>query len=76
MALGLEGSDDVVEYLVGQEVLQNTIVLPKDKVKAIDKVTAEDVLRVAKSLFTDKRLNLSVISPNAKKAKLEKLLHI
>lgn len=76
MALGLEGSDDVVEYLVGQEVLQNKITLPKDKVRAIDKVTADDVLRVAKTLFTEKRLNLAVISPNAKKTKLEKLLHL
>ncbi len=75
MALGLEGSDDVVEYLVGQEILQNTITLPKDKIKAIDKVTAEDVLRVAKTIFTEKRLNLAVISPDTKKAKLEKLLH-
>ena len=74
-ALGLEGSDDVIEYLVGQEVLQNQVILPKDKTKAIDKVTAEDVLRVAKIIFTEKRLNLAVISPNAKKAKLEKLLH-
>ncbi len=75
MALGLEGSDDVVEYLVAQEVLQNQIVLPKDKVKAIDRVTAEDVLRVAKMIFTDKRLNIAVIGPEAKKTKLEKQLH-
>ncbi len=75
-ALGLEGSDDVVEYLVGQEILQNQIITPKDKLRAIDKVTAEDVLRVAKMIFTEKRLNLAVISPNAKKAKLEKLLHL
>ncbi len=76
LALGLEGSDDVVEYLVGQEVLQNQVVLPKDKLRAIDKVTAEDVLRVAKTIFTEKRLNLAVISPSIKKAKLEKLLHL
>ncbi len=75
-ALGLEGSDDVVEYLVGQEILQNQIITPEDKLKAIDKVTAEDVQRVAKMIFTEKRLNLAVISPNAKKAKLEKLLHL
>jgi predicted Zn-dependent peptidase len=75
LALGLEGSDDVVEFLVGQEVLRNEVSLPKEKVRAIDKVTAEDVLRVAKMIFTEKRLNLAVISPNAKKAKLEKLLH-
>jgi len=76
LALGLEGSDDVIEYLVGQEVLQNQVVLPKDKLRAIDKVTAEDVLRVAKMIFTEKRLNLAVISPSIKKAKLEKLLHL
>ncbi|MCW1888122.1 MAG: insulinase family protein [Candidatus Moranbacteria bacterium] len=76
MALGLEGSDDVVEYLVAQEVLQDKIVLPKDKVKAIDRVTAEDVLRVAKMIFTDKRLNIAVIGPEAKQTKLEKLLHL
>ena len=74
LALGLEGSDDVVEYLVGQEILQNEVVLPKDKVREIDKVTAEDVLRVAKDIFQNKKLNLAVISPDAKKTRLEKLL--
>ncbi|MEI9966669.1 MAG: insulinase family protein [Candidatus Moraniibacteriota bacterium] len=76
MALGLEGSDEVVEYLVGQEILENRIVLPADKMKAIDRVTVEDVLRVAKDIFQDKKLNLAIISPSAKKSELSRLLHL
>lgn len=75
-ALGLEGSDDIVGYLVTQETLRHEIVLPKERMKAIDRVTADDVLRVAKDIFVDSKLNLAVIGPKADKKKLEKLLKI
>ncbi len=74
MAMGLEGSDNVVEYLVSQETIRGTITLPEEKGMAIDKVTAEDVLRVAKDIFVNKKLNLAVIAPKASKEKLEKIL--
>ncbi len=74
MAMGLEGSDDVVEYLVTQETIRGEITLPKEKAKMIDRVTADDVLRVAKDIFVNKKLNLAVIGPEANKKKLEKLL--
>lgn len=73
-ALGLEGSDDIAEYLVTQETLRHEIVLPKERMKMIDKVTAADVLRVAQDIFQDKKLNLAVIAPKADRKKLEKLL--
>ncbi len=76
IAMGLEGSDDVVEYLVNQETLKGKIVLPKEYAKLIDKVTADDVLRVAQSIFTNNRLNLAVIGPKADKKKLEKLVRL
>lgn len=76
LALSLEGSDEVVEYLVGQEVLQQEIILPKDKIKEVDRVTAADVQRVAQHIFQDKKLNLAIIGPKAKKEKLEKLLKL
>lgn len=75
MAMGLEGSDEVVEFLVGQEVLTGNIKLIKDRVKEIDAVTAEDVLRVAKSIFQDAKLNLAVIAPKANIKKLKSILH-
>lgn len=74
MALAFEGSDDIVEYLVSQEVIRGEITLPKDRAKIIDKVTADDVLRVAKDIFRNKNLNLTIIAPKVNRAKLEKLL--
>lgn len=76
LAMGLEGSDDVVEYLVTQETIRGEIVLPKEKAKLIDKVTAEDVLRVAKDIFVNKKLNLAVIGPHPDAKKLEKLTQL
>ncbi len=76
MAMSFEGSDDVAEYLVTQETIRNEIVLPKEKRKMIDQVTAEDVLRVAKDIFVNKRLNLAIIGPHASEAKLRKILNV
>lgn len=78
LAMGLEGSDDVAEYLVAQEVLRGRISLPEEKVKKIDSVTAQDVLRIAKDIFRNDKLNLAVIGPHDGKMKkrLEKLLSL
>jgi predicted Zn-dependent peptidase len=72
--MSLEGSDEVVEYLVSQEILRGKIDMPHDKMKKVDVVTAEDVLRVAKDLFVNKKLNLVVIGPHTNKTRLGKLL--
>ena len=74
LAMGLEGSDDVVEYLVSQETIRGEITLPKEVAKRIDQVTADDVLRVAGDIFVNKKLNLAVIGPKASVAKLKKLV--
>lgn len=74
IAMGFEGSDDVIEYLVTQEVSRGEVVLPKEKMKRIDRVTAEDVLRVARDIFVEKKLNLAVIGPHADVKKFARLL--
>lgn len=74
LAMGLEGSDDVVEYLVNQETVKGEIVLPKEKAKLVDRVTADDVLRVAADIFQNKNLNLAVIGPHVHQKELEKLV--
>lgn len=76
LAMSLEGSDEVVEYLVSQEVLRGKIDMPHDKMKQVDAVTAEAVLRVAQDLFVNQKLNLVVIGPQRNKTKLLKLLRI
>lgn len=75
-ALGMEGSDDVIGYLATQEVLRHEIMLPKERVRMIDRVTAFDVRRVARDIFQNKRLNLAVIGPHAEKKELKKLFRL
>ncbi|QQS15588.1 MAG: insulinase family protein [Candidatus Moraniibacteriota bacterium] len=74
MAMHLESSDDIVGYLVDQEVLKGEIVLPEDRYAKIDSVTGEDVRRVAGMIFRPDRLNLAVIGPQKSAKKLEKIL--
>lgn len=74
MAMHLESSDDIVSFLVDQEVLKDEIVLPKERSEKIDAVSAEDVLRVAGMIFRSDRLNLAVIGPHKSVKKLEKML--
>ena len=44
--------------------------------KNIDKVTENDILRVAKEIFQNKKLNLAVIGPHKDGKKLEKILKL
>ncbi|MEK7181705.1 MAG: pitrilysin family protein, partial [Patescibacteria group bacterium] len=76
MALAFEGSDDIVGYLTTQETLRHEILLPKEAAKKIDAVTAEDIQRLAKSIFQDKKLNMAIISPKVNQKKLQNLLHL
>lgn len=70
----LESSDEVVSYLVDQELVKGAIRLPEEVFASIDAVTAEDILRIAQTIFVEKTLNLAVIGPHKSTKKLEKLL--
>ena len=76
MAMHLESSDEVAEYLINQEVLRGEIVLPEEQMARIDAVTSEDILRVAQMIFHPERLNLAIIGPHKSAKKFEKLLTI
>ena len=74
--MGLESSDEVVSYLVDQELIKGEIKLPEEVFAKIDAVTAEDVRRVAQTIFVEKTLNLAVIGPHKAVKKLEGLLRL
>lgn len=61
--LGMEDSQDVAERCALQLVLENNIRTLKQTLKFIDKVTVEDVQRVAKDLFRPEKLNLVIVGP-------------
>jgi predicted Zn-dependent peptidase len=74
--MSLESSDEVVSYLVDQELVKGEIKLPEEVFAKIDAVTAQDVLRVAQTIFSEKTLNLAVIGPHKQTKKLEGLLKL
>jgi predicted Zn-dependent peptidase len=76
MLLSLEGSDEVASFLGMQEVLKKAILLPEQFFKKIDKITAEDLSRVARFLFQPSKLNLALIGPFKEKERFERLLKI
>ena len=70
----LEGTDELAEFYGAQEVLRQTIKTPDDLVKRIERVTAKDIQRVAKAIFTDKGLNLALVGPAQDEKLLKKIL--
>jgi len=63
MALLLESSDAQASFYGGQELLEKRILIPKEIFKLIDKVSANDILRVARDIFKSQKLNLALIGP-------------
>jgi predicted Zn-dependent peptidase len=72
--LGLETSDAWASYLGIQEVLTKRILTPEEECAMIDKVTAEDILRISREIFRPEKLNLALIGPFKDKTKFQRLL--
>jgi predicted Zn-dependent peptidase len=59
--MSLETSDDVAGYLAEQEAFERRILMPDEFDAIFSKVSAEDVMRVAKILFDPKKLAVAAI---------------
>jgi predicted Zn-dependent peptidase len=73
-AIQLESSDNVASWYGKHMILRDKILTPEEFLKAMDKVSAEDIKRVARDIFINKGLNLAVIGPLREGEKFEKLL--
>ncbi len=76
MALLLESSDVLASFYGGQELLENRILTPGEIFKKIDRVSAEDILSVARNVFKPQKLNLALIGPFKDKTKFQQLLKL
>lgn len=74
LTLELELSPGVASFLGYQELLWEEIKLLEKQMKEIEKVTSDDINRVAKKIFVNQGLNLAVVGPFTDKEKLVKLL--
>ncbi len=74
--LGLETSDACAAYFGEQEILKGQIDSPEKECAMIDKVSQNDILKVAKEIFRKEKLNLALIGPFKDKEKFQKLLKL
>jgi len=74
MALQLETSDAQASFYGIQELLENKILTPKEIYGKINKVSSDDILKVAKETFRPEKLNLAMIGPFKDKTKFQRLL--
>lgn len=63
LVLSLEDSSSIASFVGGKMLMEKTIETPEEVVKQIDAVTKEQIVAVAKDIFTEDRLNLAVIGP-------------
>jgi predicted Zn-dependent peptidase len=72
--LQLETSQGLIMFGLRREVLESRTPDPEEILAELDKVTAEDVQRVARDLIETQGANLAVIGPFDDPARFEKLL--
>lgn len=72
--LSLEDSLNIASRYALQILIEKKIRTPKETLRLIDQVTAEDILRVARRLFHPEKLNLAIIGPYKNEARFKKLL--
>lgn len=74
MNMALETSDAVADYFADRAIFNHDLRTPKEREERLLKVTAEEVRKVAREIFTDKDLILAIVGKQVNKAKLKKLL--
>ena len=74
--MNLESSDEVAMFYIDQEISRQRILGIGEIFSRFDKVREDDIMRVAKDIFQDSKLNLAVIGPRKDELKLQKLLKL
>ena len=74
--ISMESSDEQASFYASQELLTDEILTLEEKFSRIDKVTVNDIQRVAKDIFKPEKLNLALIGPFKDKKRFEKILKI
>lgn len=74
MVLRLEDSEEYAHLLGKFELLYGSARTPEDIIAMVEKVTSDDLTRVARALFKEDRLRLAVIGPYEEEEKFLKLL--
>jgi predicted Zn-dependent peptidase len=76
IALSFEDSMATAGFFGEQELSKNKIETYEEICEKINKVTAEDIQRVANDIFRNEKLNMAIIGPFKDKKRFDKLLKI
>lgn len=74
LKMSLEATDDIANFYGSQELLKKEVKTLDDKIKIIEGITADDIQKMAKTIFRTNNLNLAVIGPYKDTLNLEKIL--
>jgi predicted Zn-dependent peptidase len=74
--MGLEASDEVAMFFIGQEIKKKKILTPNEIFAKIDSVTSDDILKVAREIFSKKSFNLAIIGPHQNVSKVKSILNL
>jgi len=73
MNILLESSDAKASFFATQEILEKKILTPDQIFKKIDKVSQNDILKLAREIFRPEKLNLALIGPKEVKKEILKI---
>jgi predicted Zn-dependent peptidase len=73
MNILLESSDAKASFFATQEILEKKILTPDQIFKKIDKVSQNDILKLARDIFKLEKLNLALIGPKKVKEEILKI---
>lgn len=76
LILEFENSRTVAGFFGSQEILEREILTLEQVIKRIEKVTIDDLKKVAGDIFVDEKLNLALIGPFEDGQRFEKLLSL
>jgi predicted Zn-dependent peptidase len=74
LVLSLEDTAGIGRSVGSRELLDKSILTIEDISNLIDRVTVDDVFRVATRIFQEEKLNLSLVGPFKDKGRFQKLL--
>ncbi|OGY84567.1 MAG: hypothetical protein A3F54_05675 [Candidatus Kerfeldbacteria bacterium RIFCSPHIGHO2_12_FULL_48_17] len=75
LVLQLEDSEEIANWLVQRILFNEKNLTPEEKIKRLEKITTQDILRVANEVFRPDTMNLAIIGPFREHAEFKKLLH-
>jgi predicted Zn-dependent peptidase len=76
MKLSLEATDDVANFYGIQQLLKGEMKNIEEKAREIEKITSQDIQKIAREIFLKNQLNLCLIGPHTEKSGFMKILTI